>query len=269
MEKKFCINCGEELEEGARFCWKCGTEQRAATCPSCGQQIKAGWKVCPFCGAALSSDTPSGNSGWSEKRAPSVGSTITFGAYDWRVLEVKNGKALLIAQDITHVNMPYNEEWVDVTWETCTLRKWLNEEFYNSFSAEEQRQIVPTAVTNDKNQWYGTDGGKTTQDRIFLLSIAEVVKYFGDSGDLRNERRNDSDGELDDNGYYLDDEYNNERIAFYGGESAWWWLRSPGGLSSSAAFVFLDGRVFVTGSSVKFATDLANVGVRPALWLNL
>jgi len=203
------------------------------------------------------------------KNAPSVGSIITFGDYDWRVLDVKNGKALLIAQDITHVNMPYNEEWVDVTWETCTLRKWLNEEFYNSFSAEEQRQIVPTAVTNDKNQWYGTDGGKTTQDRIFLLSIAEVVKYFGDSGDLRNERRNDSDGELDDNGYYLDDEYNNERIAFYGGESAWWWLRSPGGLSSSAAFVFLDGRVFVTGSSVKFATDLANVGVRPALWLNL
>jgi predicted amidophosphoribosyltransferase len=96
MDKKFCINCGEELEDGAKFCWKCGTEQRAATCPSCGQQIKENWKVCPFCRAALSTDMQAAILDGS-KNAPSVGSIIDFGDYDWRVLDVKNGKALLIA----------------------------------------------------------------------------------------------------------------------------------------------------------------------------
>jgi hypothetical protein len=271
MEKKFCINCGEELEEGARFCWKCGTEQRAATCPSCGQQIKAGWKVCPFCGAALSADTPSGNSGWSEKRAPSVGSTITFGAYDWRVLEVKNGKALLIAQDVTHINMPYNEELVDVTWETCTLRKWLNEEFFYSFTKEEQRQIAPTANINENNQWYSINGGRNTQDRIFLLSISEVVKYSGDSGDLKNRKGWYWEGDKwilkDSKGYAINDQFNQKRIAKYNGSEACWWLRSPGYYSIYAALVLTDGLVNLGGYDVDFVSVYG--GVRPVLWLNL
>jgi hypothetical protein len=267
MEKKYCVKCGEELEEGARFCVKCGTEQ-GASCPKCGQPLKYGWMICPFCGAALSTDMPSVNIGRSEKLAPSIGSTMSLGAYDWRVLDIKNGKALLIAQDVTHVNMPYNEEFGDVTWETCTLRKWLNVEFFYSFTKEEQSQIAPTANINESNQWYGTDGGKITQDRIFLLSIAEVVKYFGDSSDLRNERRKDIVGELGDVGYYLYDEFNHERIAFYEGESAWWWLRSPGDSSTFAAYVNCDGAVDMVGSYVDDDVD-DDGGVRPALWLNL
>ncbi|MDR1832854.1 MAG: DUF6273 domain-containing protein [Fusobacteriaceae bacterium] len=202
---------------------------------------------------------------------PKIGDSIQFGSYDWRVLDVKNGKALLIAQDITHVNMPYNEEWVDVTWETCTLRKWLNEEFFYSFSAEEQRQIVPTANINENNQWYGINGGRNTQDRIFLLSISEVVKYLGDSGDLKNRKGWYWEGDKwilkDSKGYAINDQFNQKRITKYNGSVAWWWLRSPGYVSNHAAIVDYDGRVNMDGGGVIGASD--DGGVRPALWLSL
>ena len=47
--------------------------------------------------------------------------------------------ALLIA-DNTEYAGPYHEKWGEVTWKTCTLRKWLNSEFYkNEFSEEEKK----------------------------------------------------------------------------------------------------------------------------------
>jgi RNA polymerase subunit RPABC4/transcription elongation factor Spt4 len=271
MEKKLCINCGEQLEEGARFCQHCGTKQGTTSCQNCGKPIKEGWRICPFCGAALSTDMPSVNTGWSEKRAPSIGSIMTFGTYDWRVLDVKNEKTLLIAQHVTHVNLPYNEEKTDVTWETCTLRKWLNEEFFYSFTKEEQRQIVPTANINENNQWYGTNGGRNTQDKTFLLSISEVVKYFGDSGDLKNRKGWYFEGNKwilkDSKGYAINDKFNEKRRAYYDGRTARWWLRSTGITSIGVAIVDRVGAVSVAG----FYAHLGDVscGVRPALWLSL
>ena len=38
---------------------------------------------------------------------------------------------------------------------------------------------------NPNNPWYGSMGGEDTQDKIFLLTIEDVVcKYFGDSSRL-------------------------------------------------------------------------------------
>ena len=64
-----------------------------------------------------------------------VGDIITFGNYwqgkdksagkqpvEWQVLDVKDGKALVISK-YGLMNHKYNEERKDVTWETCTLRK--------------------------------------------------------------------------------------------------------------------------------------------------
>jgi hypothetical protein len=199
----------------------------------------------------------------------SVGDIIKFGAYEWQVLDAKDGKAMLITQDVTHVNIPYNEENTDVTWETCTLRKWLNEEFYNSFSKEEQGRIVPTANVNDDNQWFETSGGKNTQDRIFLLSIDEIIKYFGDSGDLKNKKGYNWDKYkwilVNGLGSAIVDRFNEKRVAKYNGGAAWWWLRSPGYFGNRAAYVSDFGNVFMNGYLVDYVRGIG--GVRPALWL--
>jgi len=195
---------------------------------------------------------------------PTVGSIIKVAGIDWRVLDVDGSKALLISDKILETR-PYNVKNEATTWEQCTLRKYLNGEFYNKLGVA-KGAIAETLNLNPNNPWYGTSGCSTTIDKVFLLSLGELVKYFGDSGDLQNKRRKDGSGNLKSDGYLLDDQYSLARIARDGnGGASWWWLRSPGRSSGSAAGVSTGGRVGVYGDDV----SLDFGGVRPALWLNL
>jgi len=195
---------------------------------------------------------------------PKVGSIIPFGGYDWIVLTVENNKMLLISEKIID-KQPYNVKHKNIIWKNCTLRKYLNGKFYNSLGAAKSA-IAETRNDNPNNPWYGTAGGNATTDKVFLLSLEELVKYFGDSGDLRNKRRKDVQGNNNSNGYFLDDQYNSARIADYGSEGALrWWLRSPGVNSNLAAYVYSVGSVDVEG----YYVNNDSFGVRPALWLNL
>jgi len=218
---------------------------------------------------AYSSEPPAASSEADAATAIAQGKKegIQFGGYTWRVLDVQDGKALLITEKIIE-KRPYNVEYTAVTWETCTLRAYLNGEFYNKFSAVDRARILETRNANPSNQWYGTNGGNATTDKVFLLSLDESVKYFGDSGDLKNQKRwGWSDGQwiVSDDGYILNDQYNDARIAEYGSEGAsWWWLRSPGSDQNGAASVLNVGIVILHGSTV-----VNEGGVRPALWLNL
>lgn len=61
------------------------------------------------------------------------------------------------------------------TWETSSLRQWLNEEFYNNtFSSSEKRAIIGTNIKNEKNAVSGVDGGNDTFDNIYILSLNEI-----------------------------------------------------------------------------------------------
>ncbi|MDR1464668.1 MAG: DUF4062 domain-containing protein, partial [Oscillospiraceae bacterium] len=91
------------------------------------------------------------------KSRPAVGSTYHFGNYDWRVLEVRDGKALLITKEVID-EKPYNEKWKGVTWETCTLRGYLNGEFYESFSEADRAKIVETTVKTPDSGYTAADG---------------------------------------------------------------------------------------------------------------
>ena len=184
-----------------------------------------------------------------------VGETVRFGKWDWRVLDVQDSKALLIAKNIIE-QQPYNDEFATVTWEDCTLRKHLNSEFLKKFSEEEQARICETENINLDNQWNGTKGGNNTKDKVFLLSIEEVVKYFGDSGQLEKKNPNSV--------HWIDDQYDSERAAKFNTGSFWWWLRSPGTNPACPAFVSPDGYIDLTGSSIDFRG-----GLRPALWLKI
>ena len=153
----------------------------------------------------------------------------------WRVLaiDLEQDTALVIAEKPI-CNKPYNDKYESTTWEQCSLRKWLNGEYYEkTFTEAEKKAILKTPLENPSNPQYVTSGGNRTKDRIFLLSINEANEYFKDD----SERKADS----------------------------CWWLRSPGGRDVSAAFVRGEyGIVYGYGS---YVTE--EFGVRPAFRINL
>ena len=99
----------------------------------------------------------------------------------------ENGRALLVSKYIIDAKY-YNEEGGDVTWETSSIRKWLNNDFYNkAFDEKEKELIIETLLhTNDESgiraytvdEKYYTIGGNDTKDKIFLLSTDEIKKYM-------------------------------------------------------------------------------------------
>ena len=200
----------------------------------------------------------------------SVGDTITFGAYEqdnntsngkeaieWTVLD-KDGMSLLLISKQALDCQQYNTSYTDVTWESCSLRKWMNGTFLNkAFNAEEQAQIQNTTVSADKNPEYNTNPGNATTDKVFLLSINEVEKYFNSD----EARKCAPTAYAKAQGAYTSDIYKTAS----GAATCWWWLRSPGTGQSLAAYVSIGGSVSCSGYSVNYAYD----AVRPALWINL
>jgi len=210
------------------------------------------------------------NFGRKSKAQPRIGSTVRLGNYDWRVLDIEGDRMLVLSERVIE-KREYNEESVDVTWEGCTLRGYLNDVFLNTFSLEEQDRILPMSNQNKDNLWYDVKGGNVTDDRIFLLSMEELDGYFGDSGDYVNMRRKKYVGGKhryipDENGSGLSNKYDKDRMAKdMNGEASWWWSRSPGSLNSRAIGVNDDGHIYVIGLSVVLALG----GVRPAMWVRV
>ena len=172
-----------------------------------------------------------------------VGSTVQFGDYDWRVLAVDGNKALLITQYIID-ERNYHSEWVDVTWETCDLRAYLNGEFYNSFSSSDRAKIVQVKNPNPDPRNNETNGGNDTMDHVFLLSSEEADLYFP-----RGDRQRQA---FKTNGSYTDS----------------WWLRTPGKTNEYAAYVYSGGDISKSGNYVD-TNGGSGIGVRPAIWINI
>ena len=197
-----------------------------------------------------------------------AGDKISFGSYEWRVLEVQNNTALIITEYIIE-QRAYHNAYKDITWADCSLRKYLNSEFYDRFSAAEKLRIIPVLNKNPDNQWYGTKGGTDTQDSIFLLSIEETVcRYFGDSSSKLY-----SPGKNQRYWFERKDKNNSKRIARLESRkegSWWWWLRSPGRVSIKAVYIHGDGNIGIQGNNIlkgNISDGECKGGVRPALWL--
>jgi len=124
-----------------------------------------------------------------------IGDYISFGSYKWRVLDIKKNTALIITENLIE-QRPYHDKYVAITWADCSLRKYLNCEFYDKFTVKDKSKIIPTVNKNLDNQWYGTKGGEDTKDNIFILSLEEVAcQYFGDSSSkLHNPGKNKNIG---------------------------------------------------------------------------
>ena len=165
------------------------------------------------------------------------GDKLFFGSHNgqrlsWKVLKIQDHKALIITEKNV-CDMHYNSVG-NITWSECTLREWLNNDFYNGdFTQALQERILPSKLNNDNNPKYETPGGVDTTDKVFLLSINEANTLFANDQARANGCR-------------------------------WWWLRSPGDVPYRAAYVGSDGEVNTGG---QIAADIG--GLRPALRIEL
>jgi len=190
-----------------------------------------------------------------------IGSVMQFGSYDWIVLDVQEPYVLVLAKDVIEQRAyescePYSslDEWQrwpagnasvefstgwephaasahgTVTWETCSLRKYLNDEFYNQFSPEEKSRIRLTRLENSDNDVWHTLGGNDTNDYVFLLSLDEAEKY---------------------------------RSLLAG--ASWWWLRTPYDFQYKIEHVYPDGNNPPWGACIDDVTG----SVRPAMYIQL
>ena len=97
---------------------------------------------------------------------------------EWEVLEVKDGRAVLISKYALDAKA-FNNENVDRKWEDCFIREWLNNDFYNEvFKDEEKAKICKSVVSADRNSKYtNISQGNATEDDVYLLSINEYLTY--------------------------------------------------------------------------------------------
>ncbi len=183
----------------------------------------------------------------------SIGGIVQFGAYeqddvlsngyeaiDWIVLDRQDGKALLISRyGLCATNGCF------ITWENSDQRTWLNDDFYNmSFSPAQQQNICTTTVHTPDNPKTGTPGGNDTEDKIFILSVEEVEKYFSNNTGWK------APATLYMQGLYA---------PVINGSTPWI-LRNPGDQSGYAASI---------GSGGWLVTDLTaeHKTMRPAMWV--
>lgn len=204
---------------------------------------------------AISIDTKLENN--NENRVYNPDSTMKFGNYhgavEWLVLDKKDDKALLISKYCLDAKeYDKNEKNESVTWETSTLRKWLNSGFIDkAFTDDEKVLICDTHLQNPDNPEYGTDGGNDTTDKVFLLSIDETAKYLSDN----IARKAEATDYAKDKGIFVSEE---------NGKS-WWWMRSPGSDDLTASCMGNDGFVHGDGQMIEDGT----CGIRPAMWVNI
>ena len=110
---------------------------------------------------------------------------------EWRVLDVDGDRLFLLCETGLTDEVSFgDEEDFYRKWSDSYARIWLNGEFYETaFTPEEQAMIQETELTDpavDDLHFYVPAYGREisladpTTDRVFLLSMTEYEKYFGE-----------------------------------------------------------------------------------------
>ncbi len=186
--------------------------------------------------------------------------TVNFGSYEqdnnygngtepveWLVLEEDwaNNRALLLSRYVLDMQR-YNKSYSKVNWKKCTIRSWLNDNFYNDcFSRAEKDAILNSRLYSP----YGNDVVETN-DTVFLLSIDEAYNYL-ESSDLFIGKPTK---------YAIAQD-----IALSDRNTSYWWLRGSSGRLNDADRVDQNGNVQTYGGN----TNAYGVGIRPAIWVSL
>ena len=167
---------------------------------------------------------------------------------EWIVIAEEGERELLLSRYAIDAR-PFNGKKEPQTWETSDLRQWLNGAFLEScFTPEEQSRILRSYLDNPANPEHGTSSGNPTEDRIFLLSSAEVEAYLPDAEAKQCEPAPiaRAHGAMVIDGLCI------------------WWLRTSGIIPEDAVVVMQNGVQTLCGMDV--TRRLACV--RPAMWVH-
>lgn len=197
------------------------------------------------------------------------GATVRFGKYeqdnnqnngaealDWTVLDVKDGKALVISKYVLAFgrydeNFPHKSSWAD-----SDMRVFLQRFASAAFTADQQAQIAATTVNGAANPIYGTADNSSASDQVFLLSAAEIEQYFA----------NDLDRMAPCTEYALYQHGNPPDSGLRHMEmgTSYWWTRTPGVFDNGSAYVHYTGSVRYDG----MMRGNTICGIRPAMWVD-
>ena len=185
-----------------------------------------------------------------------LGSIVTLGLYEqdnntangkepiqWIVIGIEDDSVNLISKDILDLQR-YNIQKVDITWASCNLRNWLNNDFFNSaFTLDEQRAM---------KRWPYTDtDGSQLNDYVYCLSANEVETIWPE--------QQDRVALVTDYVFALPGYANPTK-------AGQWWLRSESvynGLTRTAQDVYRSGSIGVDN----FRN--VSIGVRPCICVNI
>jgi len=143
----------------------------------------------------------------------------------WRVLEEKEGYALLISTRVIDCRAVGNS---GNNYENSDIREWLNGGFISmAFSSEEQTVLTQTEVDNGAQSTGYPDNPyacNNTLDLVWLPSHADITNpEFGFSADLT---ATDGNKQMRPTDYAMArGVWQNTANNLYG--LCWWWLRSP------------------------------------------
>jgi hypothetical protein len=211
-----------------------------------------------------------------------VGGIISFGTYpqtadgtdrtpiQWQVLE-KSGHELLLLSAYLLDCKRYHEEYGNITWRDCDLRKWLNDTFYQAAFTEAEKTLIKTTRCADNGE-----GSPDTEDTVFLLSIAGVNRVTDQLGKAFRRTRGTEFAKIkkpDGCHLYVMDKNVAEDYITEGGQTygcSWWWLRNQGSLkdtgSDPSRAVFVGTRASIRHYA---RVNREGYGVRPALILQM
>ncbi len=212
------------------------------------------------------------------------GDIITFGMYPqaadgadrtpiaWRVLHSSDEELFLLSEYLLDCKR-YHCEYTGITWRDCDLRNWLNHEFFAAaFTAAEMERIKLTRCADNG------EGSPDTDDKVFLLSVAEIKAFTDPKDGTSSVIRRRAIGtdfakvrKADGCRLYVYDKGVEKDYIIQDGQKrgcSWWWTRTQlqiqDGTSSRAAFIGARSNIKSYGR-----VDLRYYGVRPALKINL
>lgn len=174
----------------------------------------------------------------------SVGTTIMLGKYDqdgdasdgdegieWYIISKSDTQAILLSKCALAL-MPYNENGEAVPYADSSIRKFVNETFYNTaFTAEEKAYIVPTKVNVS---------GKETEDNVFILTSEMFTNYVSTSSTMKAAKASEAA----------------KPNSTYSGRSTYWWTSSI--TNNRVVCVGTNGNIYDAGATISY-------GVRPAI----
>lgn len=188
-----------------------------------------------------------------------VGSSVYFGAYpqekgdseyntrdydsiEWVVLASNGGTATLISKYALD-SRPFHNRKEATCWAYCSLREWLNEDFYDMAFSREQKKLINTSYSySSPNPVYkDTAVGPDTEDQVTILNAFEADSSLG-YWDLNYQR------------FCKPTDYAVEHGAFQDDKSGcWWWVNTPGITQKDCASTNSDGSMDYDDGSVNSA----------------